>query len=116
MDIMSDTMIMRTLIDVFTTIISMIPIIILGLIPSIVLADTFEMRQYLGHIEQTAALYNNAQIKITPPDDVTRITFNQDEIIFVLRDGTQVTHELVRENLIKDVYLEEDTEKLIIIT
>lgn len=113
---MADTMIMRTLIDVFTTIISMIPIIILGLIPSIVLADTFEMRQYLGHIEQTAALYNNAQIKLTPPDDITRITFNQDEIMFVLKDGTQITHELVRENLIKDAYLEKENRKLVIIT
>lgn len=109
-------MIMRTLIDVFTTVLAMLPIILLGLIPSIVLADTFEMRQYLGHIEQTAAMYDDSQIKLIPPNDITRITFNQDEIILILKDGTQITHNLVKENIIKDAYIEEETEKLVIIT
>lgn len=113
---MADTMIMRTLIDVFTTSLSMISIILIGLIPALYLNDSFEMRQYLGHIEQTAALYSNSEIKIFPPNDVSRIAFNRDEIILTLEDGTQINHLLVRENIIKDAYIEEETGKIVILT
>lgn len=113
---MADTLIRRTLIDVSITGISMFSIIVMGLIAPMYLNDTFEMRQYLGHIEQTAAMYDNSQIKLIPPNDVTRITFNQDEIILILKDGTQITHKLVRENIIKDAYIEEETGKIVILT
>lgn len=113
---MADLMNYDLLKDVLPPIISMISIITLSLIPSIVLADTFEMRQYLGHIEQSAALYSNAEIKIFVLQEVTNIRFNSDEIILTLRDGSQITHELVKENIIKDAYIEEETSRLVIIT
>lgn len=113
---MADILIMRTLIDLFTTIISMISIILIGLIPSFFLTDSFETKQYLSHIEQSAALHFDAELKIALPENIKDIRFDPDKIVAQLEDSTIVEHELVKTNLIKNSFYEEETNKIVIIT
>lgn len=97
--------------------IGVVMILLVGTIPLFVYNDNYEMQHYLINLERVIAQNQyGATIEIQIHEKIAELYAQRDQLRIVTEEGEEITHDLLKADMYQEIYYEENSNTLVIIT